>query len=101
MGVLKNDADAYINDNAVVDAAGTLTVQAQALSDVGWSWGRNLYDALHEQATYTTEYPRNTEAPLSTSAAGTQSNSGRTERPAGTSGPGMSTPDQWLFLQSI
>ncbi|HRZ91728.1 MAG TPA: hypothetical protein P5022_02355, partial [Candidatus Paceibacterota bacterium] len=55
IGVLKNDADACINDNAVVDAAGALTVQAQALSDVGWSWGKNLYDAIHEKATYTTE----------------------------------------------
>ncbi|NLX97528.1 MAG: cadherin-like domain-containing protein, partial [Rhodopirellula sp.] len=54
VGVLKNDADAYINENAVVDVAGTLTVQAQALSDVGWSWGKNLVDALREKATYTT-----------------------------------------------
>jgi hypothetical protein len=39
----------------VVNAAETLTVQAQSLSDYKWSWGLNLINALAEQATYTTE----------------------------------------------
>ncbi|MFO7964214.1 MAG: LEPR-XLL domain-containing protein [Desulfobacterales bacterium] len=57
VGILNNIADAYINTNAVVDAAETLTIQAQALSDYTWAWGINLVQALTEQATYTVEDP--------------------------------------------
>jgi len=52
VGIFNNISEAYINENAVVDAAETLTVQAQAASDYKWSWGINLIDALTEQATY-------------------------------------------------
>jgi hypothetical protein len=53
VGVVENDAEAYINSGAQVDALGTLTVESEALNDFSLSYFNNLYDSLTE-ATYTT-----------------------------------------------
>jgi hypothetical protein len=53
-GYNANDAQAYINTGARVDALQTITVQSQALNDFSIAFGMNLYDALTETPTYTT-----------------------------------------------
>jgi hypothetical protein len=96
VGVLKNDADAWINANAVVDAGGTLTVQAQALSDVKWSWGMNLLKRIHEEATYTTEDA----TPIVDINPGDTVEFRANRTSGGMSGPGTSTPGQRSFMMS-
>ena len=55
VGVYSNDADAYINQNARIDAAKAITVKAAALNDYVWQWGMNLIAPILENATYTTK----------------------------------------------
>jgi len=54
VGYVENDAEAYINSGAQVNALDTLTVESEALNDFSLSYLINLYDSLTE-ANYNTD----------------------------------------------
>ena len=55
IGVYNNNAQAYINSDAEVDAKKALTVQAQALNDYQLKFGVNLVSPFLQQATFNTD----------------------------------------------
>ncbi|EAR60225.1 type I secretion target repeat protein [Oceanospirillum sp. MED92] len=58
VGVFENDADAFINSNAKVDTAGTLTVDSQALNKIDplGLWGANLIAPLIDSNSIEADY---------------------------------------------
>ena len=55
VGIYTNNAKAYIGSGAKVDAAGAISVNGETYNNFIFSWFKNLWDVLHETATFTTE----------------------------------------------
>ncbi|MEM6446315.1 MAG: hypothetical protein AAF704_07085, partial [Cyanobacteria bacterium P01_D01_bin.123] len=54
VGDYTNNAEAYIGDNAEVDAGGTLDVTSEALNDYEFAFGVNLWDSVNVSADFNT-----------------------------------------------